>query len=206
MFLKLDVLGHDEPTVLQKLYKLTNKNPAEVPFDDSQVMKIFTDADTLGIPEFGTEFVQKNFLRALRPDKFSQLVQISGFSHGTNVWTQNQQRFHKEGMKLEWLIACREDIWTFLSSWGVDDESAFLASEYIRKGKWISLNKNIKNLICEKLGLTDNFIEESIKKINSEQYHLMNNIGQEIAESNSNELIKSLKSLDNFLKKDKIKL
>jgi len=85
VFLKLDILGHDEPTVLQKLFNLTKKDPAEIDFLDKNVMKIFTEADTLGIPEFGTDFVKRNFLKTFRPTKLSQLVQISGFSHGTYV-------------------------------------------------------------------------------------------------------------------------
>ena len=81
----MDILGHDEPTVLQKLYELTKINPANISFHDEKVMEIFTQADTLGIPEFGTDFVKRNFLKSLQPTKFSQLVQISGFSHGTDV-------------------------------------------------------------------------------------------------------------------------
>ena len=85
IFLKLDILGHDEPTVLQKLYELTKVDPTEISFHDEKIMEIFTHANTLGIPEFGTDFVKKNFLKSLNPTKFSQLVQISGFSHGTSV-------------------------------------------------------------------------------------------------------------------------
>ncbi|MEG7978838.1 MAG: hypothetical protein NY202_02860 [Mollicutes bacterium UO1] len=85
IFLKVDILGHDEPTILQKLFQLTGKNPVEISFHNENIMKMFTNADTLGIPEFGTDFVKRNLLTALKPTKFSQLVQISGFSHGTNV-------------------------------------------------------------------------------------------------------------------------
>lgn len=85
MFLKVDMLGHDEPTILQKLFKLTGVDPEKISFRDEKVMKLFTEADTLGIPEFGTDFVKRNLLTPLKPTKFSQLVQISGFSHGTNV-------------------------------------------------------------------------------------------------------------------------
>jgi DNA polymerase III alpha subunit (gram-positive type) len=151
IFLKVDILGHDEPTVLQKLFRLTNTNPREISFHDSKIMALFTKADTLGIPEFGTDFVRRNFLRVLQPTKFSHLVQISGFSHGTNVWTQNQQSLYREGMKLEKLIACREDIWNFLVSWGVNNKNAFVATEYIRKGKWEKLPEPIKEEIRGKL-------------------------------------------------------
>ncbi|CAG8756401.1 26235_t:CDS:2 [Racocetra persica] len=86
IFLKVDILGHDEPTVLQKLFQLTGVNPLKICFQDPKIMEIFTKADTLGIPEFGTDFVQKNLLRPLQPTKFSELLQISGFSHGTNIF------------------------------------------------------------------------------------------------------------------------
>lgn len=78
-------MGHDEPTVLQKLFQLTGIDPLKISFHDTQVMAIFTTADTLGIPEFGTDFVRRNLLMVLKPTRFSQLLQISGFSHGTNV-------------------------------------------------------------------------------------------------------------------------
>jgi DNA polymerase-3 subunit alpha (Gram-positive type) len=70
---------------LQKLFETTKKDPINIEFSDEKIMEIFTKGDTLGIPEFGTDFVKKNFLNFLKPTKFSQLVQISGFSHGTNV-------------------------------------------------------------------------------------------------------------------------
>jgi DNA polymerase-3 subunit alpha (Gram-positive type) len=90
---------------------MTGKDPMKISFKDKEVMKIFTEADTLGIPEFGTDFVKKSFLSVIRPDKFSQLVQISGFSHGTNVWLQNQQSvFKSKRLSLNQLMACREDI------------------------------------------------------------------------------------------------
>ena len=85
IFLKVDILGHDEPTVLQKLFQLTGVDPTKISFQDENIMQLFTNADTLGIPEFGTDFVKRNLLTPLKPAKFSQLVQISGFSHGTNV-------------------------------------------------------------------------------------------------------------------------
>jgi DNA polymerase-3 subunit alpha (Gram-positive type) len=85
IFLKVDILGHYEPTVLQKLFQLTQVDPTKISFNDKNIMNIFTTADTLGIPEFGTDFVRRNLLIPLKPTKFSQLVQISGFSHGTNV-------------------------------------------------------------------------------------------------------------------------
>ncbi|RHZ36056.1 PolC-type DNA polymerase III [endosymbiont GvMRE of Glomus versiforme] len=199
IFLKLDILGHDEPTVLQKLYELTKANPAAVSFHDKKIMEIFTQADTLGIPEFGTDFVKRNFLKSLKPNKFSQLVQISGFSHGTDVWTQNQQSHYKEGMKLEELIACREDIWTFLVSWGVDNKIAFLASEYIRKGKWTSLKTETKKAIREKLGLSDENIADIIKNLTNKQNNLIDKISQELAKLEESSLINLLQKLSETL-------
>ncbi|CAJ0824611.1 6721_t:CDS:2 [Entrophospora sp. SA101] len=76
---------HDEPTILHKLFQLTGVDPNKISFHDENIMQMFTNADTLGIPEFGTDFVKRNLLTPLKPTKFSQLVQISGFSHGTNV-------------------------------------------------------------------------------------------------------------------------
>src|SRR6185295_9215358 len=153
----------------QKLFRLTGVDPNKISFLDKNIMQLFTDADTLGIPEFGTDFVKRNFLESLQPTKFSQLVQISGFSHGTNVWTQNQQSHYKEGLKLEELIACREDILTFLTSWGVDSKIAFLASEYIRKGKWGSLKTEIKMAIRKKLDLSDENITNIVNDLNDKQ-------------------------------------
>ena len=153
IFLKLDILGHDEPTVLQKLHELTKINPKNISFHDKKVMELFTKADTLGIPEFGTDFVKKNFLEVLKPNKFSQLVQISGFSHGKDVWTQNQRTVYKsKELSLNELVACREDIWKFLVSWGVENRNAFIATEFIRKGNWDNLSDNIKEEIKKKLG------------------------------------------------------
>ncbi|MCE8163344.1 MAG: hypothetical protein I3273_03355 [Candidatus Moeniiplasma glomeromycotorum] len=153
-FLKVDILGHDEPTVLQKLFQLTHKDPLEISFQDEKVMAVFTQADTLGIPEFGTDFVKRSLLTPLKPTKFSQLVQISGFSHGTDVWTQNQQTIYKnKELALNELIACREDIWNFLVLWGVDKKRAFIATEYIRKKElgWEKLAPDIKEEIKSKL-------------------------------------------------------
>ncbi len=115
-------------------------------------MDIFTNCETLGIPEFGTDLVKKSLLEPIKPTKFSQLVQISGFSHGTDVWMQNQQRIHKEGkLSLDKLLACREDILNLLDRKGVDKESAFHATEFIRKGKWEKLTASVKSLIKSRL-------------------------------------------------------
>jgi DNA polymerase III subunit alpha, Gram-positive type len=155
IFFKLDILGHDEPTILQKFFSATGKDPLndnDVSFNDKKIMDIFTNCDTLGIPEFGTDLVKKSLLKPIRPTKFSQLVQISGFSHGTDVWMQNQQQVYRsKKLPLNKLLACREDILSLLNSKGVDKENAFNATEFIRKGKWDKLDENVKEVIKEKL-------------------------------------------------------
>ncbi|CAH1769328.1 4138_t:CDS:2, partial [Entrophospora sp. SA101] len=158
IFLKLDILGHDEPTVLQKLYELTKVNPDNISFHDEKIMEIFTQADTLGIPEFGTDFVKRNFLKSLKPTKFSQLVQIS-----------------------------------------VDNKTAFLASEYIRKGKWNSLNSEIKKAIREKIGLADEDINNITKDLTVKQNNLIAKISQELAELEENSLIDLLRKINEKL-------
>ncbi|HXN54456.1 MAG TPA: hypothetical protein VN854_00610, partial [Mycoplasmatales bacterium] len=156
IFLKMDILGHDEPTVLERLFKLTGKSPLDVRFDDEKIIKLFSECDTLGIPEFGTDLVKKNLLEKIKPVKFSQLVQISGFSHGTNVWLQNQYSLYKDKIfPIKKLLACREDILELLDEKGVDKEQAFIATESIKKGKWHSLDPKIKNEIERKLSVED---------------------------------------------------
>lgn len=151
VFLKMDVLGHDEPTVLEKLYSLTGVDPMDnkkVSFDDEKIMALFLSGDTIGIPEFGTELVRKNLLEKIKPKKFSQLVQISGFSHGTDVWLQNQFQFYREEkLPIEKLLACREDILELLRSKGIGKKESFVATEFIRKGKWEGLDYKIKEKI-----------------------------------------------------------
>ena len=195
IFLKLDLLGHDEPTVLQKLYQLTKVSPEQISFRDSEVMGLFQRADTLGIPEFGTDFVKKNFLKPLKPAKFSQLIQISGFSHGTNVWTQNQQNYYKAGMPLTELIACREDIWAFLATWGLDNKTAFLVSEYVRKGNWVYLKPEIKNEIGEKFGLTSQVVEEIKQNLEKQESTLRKKIVQELT-SEEKKLVDLLEKIE----------
>jgi hypothetical protein len=99
-------------------------------------------------------------------------------------------------MKLEELIACREDIWTFLVAWGVDNRTAFLASEYIRKGKWNDLKENIKKNIQEKLGLTGKSIEKMAKELNEKQAGLIESISHELVKLNEEELINLLKKIN----------
>lgn len=149
--LKMDILGHDEPKVFESLFSLTGIDPLSIAFNDKNVMKIFTEADTLGVTEFGTDLAKK-ILSFLKPTKFSQLVQICGFSHGTDVWINNQQNIYKKKiLKLDQLIGCRDDIWNILKKKGLNTQEAFIITEFIRKGKWKKIPEELKKLINQKL-------------------------------------------------------
>src|SRR5690606_3539551 len=122
--LKLDILGHDTPTIIKMLEDITNTNSFEIPLDDKETLKLFTSTEplkikpedincpvgTLGIPEFGTKFVRQMLIET-QPNKFSDLVRISGLSHGTDVWVNNAQELVKNNIApLSKVISTREDI------------------------------------------------------------------------------------------------
>ncbi len=148
--LKLDILGHDDPTMIRMLQDLTGVDPTIVPLDDPQVMSLFqdtsalgvtaeqmdgTDLGSLGIPEFGTDFVFQ-MLRDTQPKKFSDLVRISGLGHGTDVWLGNAQTLILEGKAtISTAICTRDDIMTYLIRMGVESSLAFTIMESVRKGK-----------------------------------------------------------------------
>ena len=148
--LKLDILGHDDPTIIRMLEDLTGTNPLEVPLDDPGVLSLFSgtealgvkpedmggiDLGVLGVPEFGTNFVM-GMLRDTQPKTLSELIRISGLSHGTNVWLDNAQYFIKNGdCTLSTAICTRDDIMLNLIAWGVEPEHSFKIMEAVRKGK-----------------------------------------------------------------------
>lgn len=155
--LKLDILGHDDPTVLRMLQDITGVDPKSIPLNDPKVISLFTSPEALGItkdelgcevgsyglPEFGTKFVRQ-MLVDTKPQSFSDLVRISGLSHGTDVWLNNAQYFIKEGYTtLKDCISTRDDIMVYLIYAGLEPKLAFTIMESVRKGK----------------GLTDDFVK-----------------------------------------------
>lgn len=147
--LKLDILGHDDPTVIRMLQDITGIDPTKVPLDDKETMSIFSSTNALGvtpeqihsevgsygIPEFGTKFV-RGMLVDTRPKTFDELIRISGLSHGTDVWLGNAQSLIEQGtVTLTEAICCRDDIMIYLMKQGLPPNSAFKIMETVRKGK-----------------------------------------------------------------------
>lgn len=148
--LKLDILGHDDPTMIRMLEDLTGVDAKTIRLDDQKVLSLFDnlsalglksedldgcDLGCLGVPEFGTEFVMQ-MLRDTKPKNFSDLVRISGLSHGTDVWLNNAQTLITEGKcTLSTAICTRDDIMTYLIHMGVESGLAFKIMESVRKGK-----------------------------------------------------------------------
>ena len=134
---KVDILGHDDPTVLKMLHELTGVDPTKVPMNDPQTLKLFSGErvnDVVGIPEFGTRFV-RGMLADTKPRTFAGLVRISGLSHGTDVWANNARDLIQSGkVTLDQVIATREDIFLTLIKKGMDPAVAFRIAEKVRKG------------------------------------------------------------------------
>ncbi|WP_108024349.1 PolC-type DNA polymerase III [Melghirimyces profundicolus] len=150
--LKLDILGHDDPTVIRMLQDLTGVDPKTIPVDDPKVMKLFSSTEslgvkpeeigtvtgTLGIPEFGTRFVRQ-MLEDTKPTTFGELVRISGLSHGTDVWLNNAQDLvRSKTAVLSEVISTRDDIMVYLIYKGMEPSIAFKLMEKVRKGKGLT--------------------------------------------------------------------
>lgn len=149
--LKLDELGHDDPTIIKHLEDLTGVNAQEIPLDDPDVMSLFTsnralhyvddapdpilgDLGCLAVPEFGTKFV-RGMVKDTKPTTFDDLLCISGLSHGTDVWLGNAADLVASGIPLNECICCRDDIMNYLIGKGVEPKLAFQTMESVRKGK-----------------------------------------------------------------------
>ena len=157
--LKLDVLGHDDPTMIRKLQDLSGIDPNDIPMDDPGVMALFSGTDILGvtpeqigtstgmlgIPEFGTNFV-RGMVDETHPTTFAELLQLSGLSHGTDVWLGNAQDLIKAGIAdLSTVIGCRDDIMVYLMHAGLDPKMAFTIMERVRKGMWLKISEEERN-------------------------------------------------------------
>ena len=171
---KLDILGHDDPTVIKMLEDLTHRDPKTIPFDDKATMSIFNStvalgltpeelgatSGTFGIPEFRTPFTRQ-MIDDTHPDVFSDLVRISGFSHGTDVWLGNAQDLIRGGQcTIKNAISARDDIMMYLIHQGIDPLLSFKTMEKVRKGRGVAPD------VVEKLrkgGIPEWFIESCQK-------------------------------------------
>ena len=147
--LKLDMLGHDDPTMIRMLQDLTGVDPQTIPLDDKDTMSIFTSSKVLGfeddpilgptgavaIPEFNTKFT-RGMLVDTQPHQFDILLRLSGFSHGTDVWLGNaRDLIVDQGIPVGQAIGCRDDIMIFLISCGMPEKRSFKIMEAVRKGR-----------------------------------------------------------------------
>ena len=169
---KLDILGHDDPTVIRMLEDMIGIPAKSIPFGDPETMALFSsteslgvtagqinsDVGTYGIPEFGTHFVRQ-MIKDVQPKNFSDIVRVSGYSHGTDVWLNNAQDLIKSGIPVDDTISTRDDIMTSLIAKGVDPSKAFKIMEACRKGK------------AHKQGLPPDLLD-SMKKANVPEWYI----------------------------------
>lgn len=157
--LKLDILGHDGPQLIRHLQLMTGVDPMSIPLDDKKTLSIFTSLDelhiknpdykfthgTYAIPEFGTNFT-RNMLDDIKPTTVSALIKMSGFSHGTDVWTNNaQDLIRNKTATIDEVISCRDDIMNYLIKKGLENSDAFHIMEFVRKNKTLS-EEDLKNM------------------------------------------------------------
>ena len=173
--LKLDLLGHDDPTIIRMLQDLSGIKPQEIPIDDHEVYslfssstalnlqkEIFSNTGSLGLPEFGTDFVRQ-MLEQTHPKTFSDLLQISGLSHGTDVWLNNAQTLVENGTcELKDVIGCRDDIMVYLIYSGLEPSDAFTIMELTRKGQFTEANTDYIE-IMKNHNVPDWYIDSCIK-------------------------------------------
>ncbi len=165
--LKMDVLGHSGLDLLNHLVHKTGVDISTISLEDEKVLELFKNGDTIGLPEFGTEFV-KNMISICKPTCFGDLVKINGLCHGTGVWEDNAEYLIKNNIcKISEVVANRDDILEFLINQGVEFDEAFKATEIIRKG---AVNKEICKPFMEELFAKYNLLDWWIKSVNKIKY------------------------------------
>src|SRR5690606_30338853 len=175
ILVKLDILGHDDPTVIRMLEDITSIDATNIPLDDAATMAIFSstkslglapeqigsEVGTYGVPEFGTKFVRQMLIDT-RPTTFAELIRISGLSHGTDVWLNNAQLLIKNGVaELSEVICTRDDIMIYLMHKGLEPTDAFKIMERVRKGRGLTEEQEDKMLKHD----VPNWFIDSCKKI-----------------------------------------
>lgn len=161
---KLDLLAHDDPAALVKLCEKTNVKNEDIDFLHPNILELFKNNQTLCLPDFGTKFVRR-ILNFLKPECFSELVKISGLTHGTNVWFNNGYELIQSGKTLSEIISVRDDIYDTLTvKFNIEESFAYEIMEFIRKGKAI-LEPNAWLSIVSKLNNVPEWYKDSCSKI-----------------------------------------